>query len=231
MKKYLVVTAVSCSIAFMAAVPARAQFIEDALRLSQVGPGVGARSLSMGSASLGLADDFSATYSNPAGLAQSGLNELNFGMSTLGYDNSASFYGNTQSMSNNSTELNSVGMMWSVPTTRGHLSFSLGYGRQADFNSALSFAGFNPKSSIIQSWAPDNTSYLNQDLSTNIAYQLYLANIDTLTGRFVSPIKNNVTQSGTVLEGGGLNYWSGAGSIEAARNLYLGMSLDFISGS
>ena len=52
-----------------------------------------------------------------------------------------------------------------------------------------------------------------------------------MTGRFISPITGNVTQSGTLLEDGGLNYVSFSGAFESAPGLYLGLTLDFLSGS
>ena len=48
----------------------RAQSVGDALRFSSVGFGVGSRAQSMGGAYIGVADDYSASFWNPAGLAQ-----------------------------------------------------------------------------------------------------------------------------------------------------------------
>ncbi|MBF8248471.1 MAG: hypothetical protein HW374_1271, partial [Bacteroidetes bacterium] len=45
------------------------QFAEDALRFSQLGLSVGARSLGMGNATVGSVNDYSALFWNPAGLA------------------------------------------------------------------------------------------------------------------------------------------------------------------
>ncbi len=209
-----------------------AQFPEDALRLSFPGLGVGARTLGMGMAYTGVANDFSATYWNPAGLGQMRLNEISLGLDYVSYGNTGTLFGNDQSFTNSGTNLNSLGMVYSVPTTRGSLVFSLGYGRQTDFTTGLSFRGFNPQSSIIQSWAPDGQTTNNP--SGNLAYELYLANADSLGPnlyRWDSKILNNVTQSGKVLEGGGLNNVSVAAAVEATPNLYLGATLSFITGS
>jgi hypothetical protein len=59
---------------------AYAQLIEDALRYSQLGLGVGARQLGMGNATVGGVDDYSALFWNPAGLAVIRDYELSFGM-------------------------------------------------------------------------------------------------------------------------------------------------------
>lgn len=208
---------------------AYSQFPEDALRLSFPGLGVGARSLGMGMAYTGVANDFSASYWNPAGLGQMHLNEVSLGMDNIGFNNTGSLYGAGQSFSNSATNLNSLGLVYAVPTAKGSFVIALGYGRQMDFTTGLSFRGFNPQSSIIQSWAPDGAGVT--DPSGNLAYELYLANFDTISHRWDSKILNNVTQSGQVLEGGGLNHVSASAGVEAARDLYLGATLNFLTGS
>ena len=49
-----------------------AQIAEDALRYSQTGLGVGAQTQSLAGTSVGIANDFSALFSNPAGLGRNG---------------------------------------------------------------------------------------------------------------------------------------------------------------
>ncbi len=209
-----------------------AQFPEDILRLSQPGYGVGARSIGLGMAYTGVSNDFSASYYNPAGLAQLRLNEVSLGLSNISYGNTSSFFGQNQSFTNSGTNLNSAGLVYAVPTTRGSFVLAIGYERQSDFTTGLSFNGFNPVSSIIQSYAPD--SGLTNNPSGNLMYELYLANADSLgpnTYRWDSRIKNYVNQSGKVIEGGGLNHVSFSGAFESAKDLYLGLSLNVVTGS
>ncbi|MBI4546874.1 MAG: outer membrane protein transport protein [Ignavibacteriae bacterium] len=233
MMKKIFTTAINAAfLSVMLTLCSFAQFSEDALRLSFPGLGVGARSLGLGTAYTGVADDFTAAQWNPAGLAQMRMNEISLGFSHLSYGNTSTFFNASQSITNSSTSLNSLGLVYSVPTVRGSFVIGVGYGRQSDFTTGLSFRGFNPSSSIIQSWAPDGVT--TDDPRGNLAYELYLANADSLSPmsyRWDSKIKNNVTQSGTVLEGGGLNHWSVSGAIEAARNFFIGATLNFISGS
>lgn len=209
-----------------------AQFPEDILRFSEPGYGVGARSIGLGMAYTGVSNDFSASYYNPAGLAQLRLNEVTVGLSNTSFGNTSTFFGNSQSFTNSGTNLNSAGLVYAVPTTRGSFVLAIGYERQSDFTTGLSFDGFNPMSSIIQSFAPD--SGLTNNPSGNLAYELYLANADSLgpnTYRWDSKIKNNVNQSGKVIEGGGLNHVSFSGAVEASQNLYLGLTLNVVTGS
>jgi hypothetical protein len=208
--------------------PTYAQFPEDALRFSTLGTGVGARSLGMGNAYTGVASDFSALYWNPAGLAQMQASEFSFGLAHLNYQNEGTFYGSTQSFANNATNLNTLGMAYSVPVQRGSLVFAFGYARQSAFTTGLTFSSFNPNSSIIQTWAPDGQPY---PPNITIAEELGLAVADTTTGRFISPINGMLTQDGTVLEGGGIDNWSFAGAIDIAKNISAGTTLTFLSGS
>ncbi len=205
-----------------------AQDYTEALRYSAPGLGVGARALGLGTAYTGVANDFSAAFWNPAGLGQIQLNEVTVGLSNISYNNTSSFFNNSQSLTNSSTSLNSIGLVYPFPTMRGSLVFAVGYGRQADYTTALSYKGFNPQSSIIQYWAP-NGQKLTPDIT--IAEYLQLAFADTFTHKFVSPINGNLTQAGRALEGGGQNYVTLSGAIEASRNFFIGATLNFITGS
>ena len=205
-----------------------AQFPEDALRFATPGVGIGARSLGMGNAYTGVASDFSAVYWNPAGLAQMQLGEFSLGLSQLNYRDQSAYFGNQQSYSVNATHLNDLGVVLPVPVRRGNLVFALGYSRQSEYLTGLSFSGYNPRSSIIQTYAEDSTG-APADPAGNIAWELYLA--DTSNGIWTSPIRNRVTQLGKVLEEGGINTWSAAGAIDIAKELSVGITLNYLSGS
>jgi long-subunit fatty acid transport protein len=207
-----------------------AQFPEDALRFATPGFGVGARSLGMGNAYTGVASDFSALYWNPAGLAQLQRGEFSFGLSYLNNKDNSTFFGSGLSYTNNATNLNTLGLVFPVDVRRGSLVFAFGYSRNSNFTTGVSFDGFNPRSSIIQTYAPNGGLYPS-DLSGNLAYQLYLANIDSTTGRFISPLNDSLTQIGRVIEGGGINNWSGGAAIDIARNLSVGLTLTYLSGT
>jgi long-subunit fatty acid transport protein len=244
MKKIISAVGILGAFVLLFSVCGFAQFEEDALRLSFSGLSVGARSLGMGMAYTGVANDFSAVYWNPAGLGQLHMNEVTAGLSHLSYGNTGTLgatsfdgrttqFGSGQSYTNSGTSLNSLGFVYSVPTERGSFVVALGYGRQSEFTTGLSFKGFNPRSSIIQSWAPDGGA-TDQAPSGNLAYELYLANVDSISPtdfRWDSRIIDSVTQSGKVLEGGGLNNISGAVAFEVAPDFFLGATLNILTGS
>lgn len=206
------------------------QLPEDALRFATPGVGVGARAVAMGGAYTGVASDYSALYYNPAGLVQAVYGEFSFGLSFLANKNSSGFMGTSEAYTSTAFTLNSLGIVHPLETRRGSAALAFGFQRQNSFVQGLSFSGFNPTSSIVQTWARDGQSY-GSDLADNIAYQLYLANLDTTTGRFISPIRNRMTQIGKVVEGGGLNNWSIGGAVDVAKNLSLGLTVTYQTGS
>lgn len=227
MKFKSVSVAVLCTILLLPFTGA-SQFPEDALRFATPGFGVGARSLGMGNAYTAVANDFSALYWNPAGLGQMEHGEFSVGLSHLNYKNNSEFFGVREPFSNNATTLNSLGLVYPVATRQGSLVFAFGFARQSNFTTGVSFSGFNPNSSIIQAWAPDGQLY---PPDVTIAEDLALAFADTNSGRFVSPIRDRVTQLGNVLEGGGLNNWSGSGAVAISKDLFIGATLTYLSGT
>jgi long-subunit fatty acid transport protein len=219
----------------------QAQYAGDALRFSQFGSTVGARSQAMGNTNVGIADDYSALFGNPAGLSQQKSFEFSVGLSRLGYGNDVTFLGNKTTDNNNAINLNNLGIVYPIATARGGLTFAFGFGRVANYTSVASFDGFNPSSSIVQSLTSTANTYNYTDddwknfLDNSIPYQLFLADTlrDTINrDRWLNPLVNGrVQQNGTIREGGGINNWSFGGGIDVAPNLSLGLTLNFISGS
>jgi hypothetical protein len=201
----------------------------------------------MGGAFTGVASDYSALYWNPAGLAQLEYGEFSFGLSHLNYKDQSSYFGQSQSQSNNSTTLNTLGIAAPVPVRRGSLVLAFGYSRENNFTTGMSLERPNAIS-YIQSLAHDRDIVFDDELGNNLAWRLYLA--DTLAGsghwaRFTtngrpdsayaflwnSPIIDRVTQMEKVLEGGGINNWTAGGAIDVARNVSVGLSLTYQSGT
>lgn len=220
---------------------ATAQYAEDALRFSQYGLGVGTRTLGMGDAAVGTVNDYTSLFWNPAGLALEKNYEFSLGLSNNGMSNDATYLGVTQNSTKNATNLNNIGFVYPIATTRGSLTFGFGFGRVASYNSTSSYSAFNPQSSIVQSMAPapstDLSGYsadgLASVLDNNIAFQTFLADTSTIGGRLLlyPYVTDSVQQSATILEGGGMNHWSFGGAVEIAKDLMVGMSLNFVSGS
>ena len=179
------------------------QFAEDAVDILDKLYGFGARSISMGTAYTAVADDYSATYWNPAGLAQMKRMEFYGGISNLNYNSDAIFYNKLTATDNNFTKLSSFGFVFPVPTFRGSLVFALGYHRVKEFDSNFRFEGINP-----------NQSGMNFD-------------VDTATVAFFD---ENTRQQEIINQDGSLNNWSFAGAIDVSPNVSVGLSVNFWTG-
>ena len=172
----------------------KAQNINDALRVAIPGLGSNARALGMGNSYIGLSDDASASFFNPAGLGLLKRLEFSGGISHLTYNNDAEFFNNSTSYSNSNTAFNRISFAFPFPTLRGSLVFGLTYQTTKDLTSALKFDGFNN----------GNTSMI-QDLNSysNIPYDLFLTD-----SAFNTPFLGKLNQSGSILADGNLNNWT-----------------------
>jgi long-subunit fatty acid transport protein len=230
---------IALGIVLLAASSAHAQYLEDALRLGQFGTGVGARALGMGNAYTGIASDYSAVFWNPAGLTQAlhgefflGLSYLNNGdngtLSSRDGMGNITLLGNPSSYTTTATNINAVGVVYPVPVRRGNLVLAFGYDRRSNFASGVSFTGFNPGSSFIQTIVPDKQT-LPSGFTSELPWQLGLT--DTANGKYKAVFNGRMTQLGNIIESGGLNDWSAAAGIEVGKNLSVGVTLTLVSGS
>lgn len=209
----------------LAAMPLRAQFIEDALRMASPPDAVSARSAALGNAFIGVADDFSALYWNPAGLGQLRASEFALGLSNLSVSTDASFLGTTRSASEGSLHLNSIGMALPFPVARGSLVFAGGFQRLVNFAGASSYGGYNRNSSIL-------TSQFDNEIDYDLSYNLNLQDTTLYNPTHLGfPIRSNVQQDAEIFESGNLGMWSFGGSSEVAPNAFVGLSLNILSGS
>ncbi|MEN3038919.1 MAG: hypothetical protein ABDI07_07190 [Candidatus Kryptonium sp.] len=196
-----------------------AQFPDDALRYSMLNSGVGARAIGLGFAYIGVSDDYSAVFWNPAGLAQIKRFEFAGGLNYLSLTNSAKVFNYSNSFKNTATNLNTVALVLPVPTIRGSLVFAGGYVRVSDFTGTLSISLFNTQNSIVPSLYDPDPNY-------DLAWKLGL---EDSTG--ATQILNNVHQKITLYETGGLNHWFASGAIDIAENLSVGLTISVVTGN
>ncbi len=204
-----------------------AQNFNDALRLTDDGIITSARSIGMGNANITLPGDLSSSLLNPAGIALIKKGELDFGLNFNSFKNDANFFNNNSSQNLGSTKWNHVGFIAPFPTTRGSFSLAFGYNQLKDFNRTLNFNGFNPNnSSMIQDLA-----YYNDDLAFKLAlsYPLYDKNNKYLYDTTV--VRGGLNQSGNISQKGGLNSWFLSGAMEIEKDIFVGATLNIISGS
>lgn len=178
--------------------------------------GVGARAMSMGGAYVGISDDYTAMYWNPAGLGQLRRMEVNIGFAHNKFVNNANFLGNTTKAEDTFTRLNSIGITFPVPTYQGSLVFGVGYNKILDFDNRFKIYGDNENWAYYQTWF-NNTYFDFENADGSFFFQ------DT-------DINNNMLQEQAVTEKGSKNHFSFAGAMEVQENFFLGATVNFISG-
>ncbi|MBE0645968.1 MAG: outer membrane protein transport protein [Bacteroidetes bacterium] len=217
---------------FVAVVTTRAQIIEDALRLSHSGTLVSARSAGMGNAFVGLADDASALYWNPAGLGQLRMREFSIGLSNVGMSNDATMFGVTTNGSESGTTLTNLNLAIPFPVARGSFVVAAGYNRLLDYTGTMQIDVFNPQSSIQASLYNGDDEGLDFAWNLGLEDTLVLSYLDEgKPGWLAIPVANRVQQTIDQFEEGGLNQWSFGGSMEVAPNAMVGVSLNILSGN
>jgi hypothetical protein len=208
------------------------QTINDALRLGYPGLGSSARALGMGNSYIGLSDDASAGFFNPAGFGFLKKMEFSGGLDYSNFSNDATLnskgtlIGQSNNNTTSSTRLDRVSFAFPFPTIRGSLVFGLSYQNTKDLNGALSFNGFNENSSLI------NFLAINQP---NLTAALHLSSPVYLNNKYANqeftPLSGLLNQSGNILNSGGINNWTFSGAVEIYRNLFVGLNLNFVNGS
>ncbi|MFC1554505.1 OmpP1/FadL family transporter [candidate division KSB1 bacterium] len=163
--------------------------------------GFGAKAIGMGGAFISVADDYSAVYWNPAGLAlidskylSTSLTHNNRGMETR-------FLGNPGDYNMSKTAFGSLGYLYSMEVIQGSLVFAGGYNRVHNYNSLFGYGGFNP-----------GETYVGRVYSDPV-------------------IPNSLTQDESVEIDGNLSQFTFSGAWEAAENVFVGASLNYWTGS
>ncbi len=122
--------------------------------------GVGARTMGMGGASLGLADDFTALYWNPAGMAQIQKFEFFSSFSHNRARTNTYFTGDeTTGTSRSQMRPNSIGFVYPLETKQGGMAVGFGYNRPQNFDYQTAIQGIDPSSdTYFSGFAVDETN-------------------------------------------------------------------------
>lgn len=193
-----------------------AQNFNDALRVGFPGLGSNARALGMGNAFNALSDDGSASFFNPAGFGLIKKLEFSGGLNFISYNNNTTLFGNETDANTTNTRLNRISFAFPFPTYQGSLVFGLSYNTSNELAGIVKFDGFNSR----------NNSKIQSLLDTDIPFDLFLTDLANNT-----PINGNLNQSGSILNTGGINFWTLSGAIEIYKNLFVGANLSVANGS
>lgn len=105
--------------------------------------GVGTRALGLGNNYTALSSDYSAVFWNPAGLAFLPIREASVGLSGSNLAGDTKFGGTETTYDKSQMQLSNIGLVRSLPTTRGGFAFALGYSRPYNLNDLRVFTGSN----------------------------------------------------------------------------------------
>jgi long-subunit fatty acid transport protein len=181
------------------------QSAEEAVNLLEDQNGFGIRAAALGNAYTGVADDYSAIYWNPAGLAQIKKNELYGSLYNLNLGNKATYLGTETSQNRSYTKFQSIGFAYPFPVSRGSLVVALGYQRVKDLDSYSAING-------------EMTAGTNSYLAFDMGY------------KDVLPFDSLLAQKQLVANDGHLNQWSFGAAMEFSPQFSAGMTLSILSG-
>ena len=184
-----------------------AQSAEEAVELLQDQQGFGIRAAAMGNAYNAVADDYSAIYWNPAGLAQIRQGELYTSLYNLSFNTDASSLGTKTEGSQSFTRFQSLGFVYPFAVERGSLVLAFGYQKIKDFDAYSEFGGI---------------LYGSNDLSFGIENDL--GDYGTLY------FDRDLKQKMTITSDGNLSQWAVAMAIDLSPRFSAGATVSIISG-
>ena len=154
--------------------------------------GVGARTMGMGGASLALADDFTALYWNPAGMAQIQKFEL-FSSFSHNTASTEAYFTNDEITGTTRSQMrpNSIGFVYPFQARRGGWAIAFGYNRPQNFDYQTAIQGIDPSSGTEFSGLAVDETNVNSG------------------GIGIWSFGTSVYVSKRVLIGGSLDFWQG----------------------
>ena len=185
-----------------------AQSAEEAVMLLDNEQGFGMRAAAMGNAYISAADDYSAIYWNPAGLAMIHHGHLYGSIYNLNYKPVVNYLGMEHYNPESFTKLKSFGLAVPFPVDRGSFVFAMGYQRINDLDNFITFKGIN-------------------QTSNGLAFE-----IDNDLGYYgVLPFDRQLQQSLSVQNEGNISQWSFGAGIDFSPNFSAGLTVNFFGGS
>ncbi|MCY4205251.1 MAG: outer membrane protein transport protein [Bacteroidetes bacterium] len=227
-----------------------AQVADEVWALSQRDFSVGARMTGMSLRGYAGSGDYSALFSNPAGLGYVENTQLVVSLKGFATESDLDILtdgftsGGTRSAMENSS-LGNLGFMYDVPVERGKLVFAAGLAQVRDFTRQLDFSGVNSESTISTSFLPFDGEY-SVDSDGNLSelsdlpfaafnagvieyyHDLYLAEEYPFYSAVIPG--TTIEQSGLATESGGIYEVNGGVAWQATKDLTAGASVNIVFG-
>jgi len=227
---------------------ALAQTGDDALRFFQRSPGIGPANVGMAGVGIAGVGDPAALVVNPAGLGLARTSTISGSFASFELRDQGVFFTPDGSFSDDSrvrnTGLGSLSAVYKVPTTQGTLVLGISYQQLGSFGRDLYFQGTNGANSITDYFMPlpgefslsSDGSGVTPDFTRTlsfIAYETYGIDFDQGLYDAGDPVPflpavsaGTVEQTGSALESGRMSELNFGGSIEAARGILVGASVN-----
>lgn len=168
--------------------------------------GTGTRAMGMANSYTAIANDYSATFWNPAGLAFLPIREVHIGIGGSKLSGETMFDGKKTEYAKSQMELTSIGLVRALPTTKGGFAFALGYSKPYSLNDIRKFSG--------------SDVYYDRDSMELIP------GVDTL--HFGDTLYYDLFRYYT---SGDLGLWSAAVGWQVAEGLGFGVTLSYLHGT
>lgn len=216
-----------------------AQNENDALRYSLVNYGGTARFMGLSGAYGAIGADFSTLSQNPAGIGLYRKSEFTITPMLSSSNISSSYLGQSNDDFRNMLYLGNLGFVMAINLNSGfenqlnQVQFGFGVNRMATFGNRLEIGGFNNENSLL-------TSYMNEinekglepteldPFGSNLAYEVYLINYDSVTGKsFIDMPNGGVQQLKTITTKGSTNETVLSAGGNFGDKLFLGVTFAF----
>jgi len=181
-----------------------AQSADEAVNLIENEQGFGIRAAAMGRAYTAVADDYSAIYWNPAGLAQMDYGQVSGSLYHNTFENNSAYLGLENNDDRSFTKLQHLGIVYPFPVVRGAFTIALGYQKINSLDFFSEFGGFLTQSNDF------TLEYDNGD---------------------VVPFDQNIQQNYSIFKEGGIDQWSFAAAMDLSANFSAGLTLSFYGGN
>ncbi len=203
------------------------QQIADAIRVSRQGLHFNARALGLGNAYSTIGYDFSALRFNPATMAVGRKASYTATWNTNAFKSTSDYYGTHTDFTTTSTPAGQIGITipFRLDSTRNWV-IGLGYTQPKDFDLGFKYEGLNGGSpsfvEVLAARADPTARALGLSYPTYDSSNHYLGD-HTILGA-------NMYENGYLLDDGGLTHFSFGFSVEAAHNIFVGLSGSYNTG-